>query len=255
MLILLPPSEGKHAPGRGRPLDLSTLSYDALRGPRAAVLDALVELCDGPPAHAASVLGLGPTQAEEVRRNAALRESPTARADRIYSGVLYEALDLGSLTGAARGRATRWLAVTSALFGLVRPGDHIPAYRLSGDVSLPGVGPVASHWRGVLGPVLDPVADGGLVVDLRSSTYAAFWRPPGGLRDRVATVRVLHESGGRRTVVSHFNKATKGRVVRSLLLDGGRPQTPGALAEQLSDLGWRAEVPEAGRVDVVVDQV
>ena len=39
------------------------------------------------------------------------------------------------------------MAVTSALFGLVRPGDRIPAYRLSGDVSLPGLGPVAGVWR------------------------------------------------------------------------------------------------------------
>ncbi|MFP5407571.1 MAG: peroxide stress protein YaaA, partial [Gammaproteobacteria bacterium] len=56
----------------------------------------------------------------------------TARADRVYSGVLYEALDLTSLDAAARRRATSWLAVTSGLFGLLRPADRIPAYRLSG---------------------------------------------------------------------------------------------------------------------------
>ena len=47
-------------------------------------------------------------------------------------------------------------------------------------------------------------------------------------------MRVLHESGGKRTVVSHFNKATKGRIVRALLEDGADPRTPKALAETVT---------------------
>jgi len=75
----------------------------------------------------------------------------------------------------------------------------------------------------------------------------------------VATVRVLHESGGRRTVVSHFNKATKGRIVRALLEDGADPRTPAALAEALTRLGWTVEVggptPNGTQLDVVVSEV
>ena len=128
-------------------------------------------------------------------RNAALLTARTARADKVYSGVLYEALDVASLDAAARRRATRWLAVTSSVFGLVRPGDPIPAYRLAGDVTLPGLGGVAAHWRTHLDPVVREAPGSGLLVDLRSSTYAAFWRPPADLARRVATVRVLHEVG------------------------------------------------------------
>jgi cytoplasmic iron level regulating protein YaaA (DUF328/UPF0246 family) len=99
----------------------------------------------------------------------------------------------------------------------------------------------------------------GLLVDLRSSTYAAFWRPPADLAPRVATVRVLHESGGTRKVVSHFNKATKGRLVRALLEDGSAPRKPGDLADLLGDLGWKVETGEPGRagtqLDVVVEEV
>ena len=65
--------------------------------------------------------------------------------------------------------------------------------------------------------------------------YAAFWRPAG--LPRVATVRVLHEVAGRRQVVSHFNKATKGRILRALLENGANPRTPARLAEALRDLG------------------
>ncbi|HQR28297.1 MAG TPA: peroxide stress protein YaaA, partial [Nocardioides sp.] len=126
MLILLPPSEGKAAPSRGAPLDLATLSFPTLTPPREAVLDALVELCATRPDQAAEVLGLGPTQSDLVARNARLREEPTARADRVYSGVLYDALQVATLSTAAKRRAGSRLAVASALFGLVRPGDRIP---------------------------------------------------------------------------------------------------------------------------------
>ena len=259
MLILLPPSEGKTEPRRGKPLQLAELSYPELTDARAEVLTALVDLCGGDEATAMEVLGLGSTQADDVRRDADLTTARTARADRVYSGVLYDALDLASLDTAARRRATRWLLVTSALFGVVRPSDPVPAYRLSGDVTLPGLGTVAAHWRGVLDPVVRDAAGSGLVVDLRSSTYAAFWRPAADLAPRVATVRVLHEQDGERKVVSHFNKATKGRLVRSLLEDGTEARTPAQLAEALGRLGWQVEIgeptPKGTALDVVVSEL
>lgn len=259
MLILLPPSEGKSAPRRGNRLDLGVLDFPGLTQARDDVVTALVELCSADPLEAVATLGLGPTQVDDVHRNADLLTAATARADRIYTGVLYDALDLASLDAAARRRATRWLVIMSSLFGAVRPNDPIPAYRLSGDTRLPGLGTVSAHWRAHLGSAMASAAGDGLVVDLRSSTYAGFWRPPADLGRRVATVRVLHDVDGRRSVVSHFNKATKGRIVRDLLTDGGVPRTPAGLAEHLGALGWKVEPqpasPTGQRLDVVVGQV
>jgi cytoplasmic iron level regulating protein YaaA (DUF328/UPF0246 family) len=114
-------------------------------------------------------------------------------------------------------------------------------------------------WRKALDQVVRDALGGGLLVDLRSSTYAAFWRPAPDLAPRVATVRVLHEADGRRQVVSHFNKATKGRLVRALLEDGRSPRRPAALADLLRDLGWKVEEGGPGRagtrLDVVVETV
>lgn len=257
MLILLPPSEGKAAPRRGRPLDLGTLSSPGLTPARGRVLDALVALCTGEASQAAAALGLSRTQLGLVARNAALRTAPTARADEVYAGVLYDALDTATLSAAARRRAASRVRVTSSLFGLVAPGDRIPAYRLSGDAVLPDLGPVAGVWRAALGPEVTRLVGDGLLVDLRSSTYATFWRPDGV--GRVATVRVLHETGGKRQVVSHFNKATKGRIVRALLEEGVNPRHPVRLAEALRDLGWTVEVEPgalgAARLDVVVAEL
>jgi cytoplasmic iron level regulating protein YaaA (DUF328/UPF0246 family) len=256
VLILLPPSEGKTAPRRGKSLALDSLSLTELTGAREQVLDALVTLCSGDPAVAAAVLEVPKTQLELVELNASLRSAPTARADAVYAGVLYDALGLASLTSSARRRATSRLLVTSSLFGLVGPADRIPAYRLSGDATLPGLGSVAGVWRSALGPVLTEVVGDGLLVDLRSTMYAAFWRPT---LPRVATVRVLHEVKGKRQVVSHFNKATKGRIVRALLESGANPRTPSKLADTLRDLGWAVEITAAARratqLDVVVSEL
>jgi cytoplasmic iron level regulating protein YaaA (DUF328/UPF0246 family) len=74
----------------------------------------------------------------------------------------------------------------------------------------------------------------------------------------VATVRILQEMKGKRQVVSHFNKATKGRIVRALLEEGANPRTPARLAEALRDLGWLVEeTPAKGalQLDVVVTEL
>lgn len=257
MLILLPPSEGKTAPARGKALDLSSLAHPSLTGVRRQLVDALVDASGRP--GAPELLGVGHTQLDLLERNRLLATAPTARADRVYTGVLYDALGFDSLSPAARRRSATRVAITSSVFGLVRPTDRIPAYRLSGDTSLPGLGPVAGLWRAVLGDAVRDSLGDGLLVDLRSGTYTAFWRPPADLARRVATVRVLHESGGRRAVVSHFNKATKGRLVRALLEDGRNPRTPAALAGVLRDLGWHVEEAASGakgtQLDVVVTEV
>ena len=263
MLILLPPSEGKSSPARGGPMQPERLSSPVLHPARAKVLAALVDLCttDDPADldRAVDVLGVGRTLSHEVARNADLGTAHATRADKVYTGVLYEALDMTSLEGPAKRRATSWVAIVSGLFGLVRPGDHIPAYRLSGTVILPGIGNVASFWREHLNEPVQEAAGKGLVVDLRSSTYATFWRPAPEMAKRVVTVRVLHDVDGTRKVVSHFNKATKGRLVRGLLEDGGSPTSPKTFAAHLESLGWDVELGDPGRhgtgLDVVVSDL
>lgn len=222
VLLLLPPSEGKTAPRRGRPLDLEALTFAGQLTPtRRAVLDALAAASVRPDALA--VLGVPPTLGAEVARNPLLAVAPTAPAGAVYSGVLYDALDLGSLDPAARRRAHRWVLVSSAVFGALRLTDRIPAYRLSMKVSLPPVGPLAAVWRGPLAAALDVVAARGLLVDARSSTYAAAWVPRGAAAERWVWVEVPG--------ATHLAKHTRGLVARHLCLAGVNARTPRRLAE------------------------
>jgi cytoplasmic iron level regulating protein YaaA (DUF328/UPF0246 family) len=241
VLVLLPPSETKSDGGAGGPLDLDALSFPELTPLRRKLADALVTLAADVPA-SLRALELSERQQHEVHRNAALRTSATAPALSRYTGVLYDALDAKSLTKAERGRADKRLAVASALFGVVRSGDPIPAYRLSGGSTLPGIGTLAAHWRPELEPVLAAADE--LVVDMRSGAYAALARIP----DAVA-VKVIMPNG---KTVSHFNKAYKGRLARVLATATREPSTVSALVRTATAAGLTLRQTGDRAVDLVV---
>lgn len=261
MLVLLPPSEGKaDPPRRGAAVDLAALSFPELTPTRQRLLDALTTLCRDEPDRAAGVLELGPTLRHLVGVDAAAATSPTMPARRLYTGVLYAALGLLDLPPAAAARASRDLVIASGLWGLVRPGDRLPAYRLPGGLSLPGVGPLPRAWRPPLTAVGPALVGRGPVLDLRSGTYTATWSPTGELADVTVTVRVLSErvpsrGGSDRSVVAEANKAVKGQLTRALLLDDARlPASADRLVDTVTRLGenpppgrggWRTE--DAGR--------
>ncbi|KNB52874.1 peroxide stress protein YaaA [Streptomyces caatingaensis] len=265
MLVLLPPSEGKATGGTGAPVDVAALALPELAAAREAVLAELVGLCAGDEEKAAGVLGLSPGLRGEVAKNAGLRTAGTRPAGEIYTGVLYDALDLAGLSPAARRAAGRSLLVFSGLWGAVGVDDAIPSYRCPMGVKLPGTGALGAFWRGPMAEAMPPAAGDGLVLDLRSAAYAAAWRPKGEVAGRTATVRVLQsrrvDGVEKRSVVSHFNKATKGRLLRDLLTAGADPASPAELADVLRDLGYVVEggAPErAGRpwaLDVVVTEL
>jgi cytoplasmic iron level regulating protein YaaA (DUF328/UPF0246 family) len=117
-------------------------------------------------------------------------------------------------------------------------------------VRLPGAGSVTTVWRKALRGPLDALVGDDLVVDLRSGAYAGMWAAGAN----AVTVRVLHERevGGvlKRAVVSHFNKATKGRIARALLESRAEPRKPDEFAEVLGGFGYSVERgPQPARPD------
>lgn len=244
MLILLPPSEGKTAPARGKPVDLDSLAYaEELGELRVGLLDALERLGGRPVKKAIEELAISPGQAGEVAIDAALRSAFAAPAASVYSGVLYERLDLPGLPTPARRR----VLIASALWGVVRPGDRIPYYRLSAKARLKGIGPIAAYWRAALAEAL-PDEAGSLVVDMRSGAYAAAWKPK---RATLVAVRAFSEQGGARKPVSHMAKAVRGEVARALLLAKKAPKDPETAAATAEAAGFRVELSE-GYLDVIV---
>jgi cytoplasmic iron level regulating protein YaaA (DUF328/UPF0246 family) len=236
-LILLPPSEGKTGRTRGRSVDLEALSFPELNPVRENVLDSLAKVSAS--AEAFGVLGVGASLKDEVERNTRWRTEPALPVSELYSGVLYDALGYATLPAGTKRRAGARLVVVSAAWGALRMADRVPPYRLSMGTALPGLGRLASVWREPLAAALDDAA--GVIVDCRSSTYAAAWRPSGEQARRWVAVSVVRERGGVRSAVSHNAKHTRGLVARHLLESGKDPGTPKALHKLVVER-WNAEL-------------
>ena len=242
MLIVLPPSETKSFGGDHPPLDWDSLSYPELNSVRKQIAADLVALDDP-----FTVLGISDKLAAEVEANQQLLTSPTTPAILRYTGVLYDALSADTLPNEALQR----LAIGSALFGVVRAGDLIPHYRLSGGTKLPTrssstTPTLKSRWGGLITEVLSS-ADG-LVVDLRSGTYQQLGRLKTAITVRVESV----QPDGSRKVVSHFNKHYKGELARVLALSEQDPTSIDEVAAIARAAGMTVEITSPTALTLVV---
>lgn len=245
MRVLLPPSEAKNPGGRGRPLDDRPADDSPLGAARGEVRAALDRLLAGDPRAAARALLLpGGVAADALARDAAVGTSRTTPALRRYAGVVYDGLGYDTLPEPARRAAHRGVLIFSGLFGVVGGDEPVPDYRVPAKAQLPGIGVAGTYWRRRLDALLAQDAGRllgrGLVVDLRSSDYAAMWRPPAALRERVVGVRVLSPlPGGGHGVISHTSKFAKGRLTAALLRAAAAGH-PAASAEDVAQ-AWVAD--------------
>ena len=242
MLIVLPPSETKSFGGDHPPLDWDLLSFPELNPVREQIAADLVALDDP-----FTVLGISDKLAAEVEANQELLTSPTTPAILRYTGVLYDALSAGTLPNEALQR----LAIGSALFGVVRAGDLIPHYRLSGGTKLPTrssstTPTLKSRWGGLITEVLSSADD--LVVDLRSGTYQQLGRLKTAITVRVESV----QPDGTRKVVSHFNKHYKGELARVLALSEQDPTSIDEVAAIARAAGMTVEITSSTALTLVV---
>ncbi|MGI5505437.1 peroxide stress protein YaaA [Lentzea sp. CA-135723] len=242
MLVLLPPSETKAIGGEGAPLDLDALSFPELNPMRDKLVSALADLARDVPA-SLKALDISERQVDEVHRNALLRTSETTPALLRYTGVLYDNLDFPSLKKIEKERAYERLAVASALFGALKGGDPVPAYRLSGGTTLPDHGSLRTLWKPSLEPVLKSADE--FVVDLRSGAYSSLARIP-----HAAVVRVVTSEG---KVVSHFNKAHKGLLARAIVRTATEPKDLKGLVRLAQKAGLRLVPTGEKTADLITD--
>jgi uncharacterized protein len=225
-VILLPPSEGK-AVG-GSPDAGASLSFPALDEPRTEVARALTAAM-ADEAAAGKLLGVkGTALRAAIVANTSLDGAPVLPAIERYTGVLYDNLDAASLTGPARRRLRDGVIILSGLWGLVRPTDAIPDYKLKMGTTLPPLGRLATWWRGPLSDALDEEVHDRLVWDLLPKAHAAAWTDPDASPALRVTVSFeVEQRKGRqrvRSTVTHWSKALKGALAHHLL--NARPVRP-----------------------------
>ena len=244
-LILLPPSEGKATGGEGPPWESVDQSFPTLADPRREVVNALVAAMGGSPEARFKLLGVKAAKAEEATAaNLVVATAPTMPAIDRYTGVLYDALDYSSLPAKVRRGVDRQVVVFSGLWGLVRPTDLIPDYKLKMGASLPGLGKPARFWKPLISDTLaDAITASGtdMVWDLLPNEHTAAWDPPvAGRRVRVRFLDDVVKNGERTLVtVSHWNKLLKGALVRHVVEHG--LDDPAGLVDFDHPQGYRYE--------------
>ena len=251
MLILLPPSEGKtHPTGSGR-LDLEALTFAGELTPqRERLIATLEKLGRRPLKKAIGVMGISEGQAGDIVLNAGLLDASAGPASRVYTGVLYDRLGFGTLGKRASSRAGEHLLIASGLWGLLRPQDQIPYYRLSMKPKLARVGGLAAFWRKPLEAAMKGSGfdeEGEIILDMRSGSYSTVWKPK---QAKLVAVRGFTESGGQRKVISHMAKAVRGEVARLVLNAPALPTDAEGVAGVLEKAGLRVELSETS-IDVI----
>ena len=165
-----------------------------------------------------------------------------------YTGVVYDALDAGTMDAATRTFADEHVVIHSAMFGLVRASDHIPAYRLSHDSRLPDLS-LKRVWRDAIASEL--AAQAGLVLDLRSEAYVQLGPAPGSSFIRV----VARGPDGRRRALNHFNKKGKGEFVRAIIEAGIVHPDADSLLSWATTSGVDLVAGAPGELELAVDEV
>jgi cytoplasmic iron level regulating protein YaaA (DUF328/UPF0246 family) len=211
MIFLLPPSETKEPGGKKI---AKSLSHKELDKTRKLLQQALIETCKNPTL-AAKALKLGPRQLAEIQVNLELARPKCMPALDRYTGTLYDALKEGGVTASMRARASKAVFIQSSLFGLISAGDEIPNYRLSAGSKLPDLN-LRSLWQSAHEALWAKYANE-ILIDMRSNSYVELAPVPDSHSCYTLDV-ILQDQYGKRTRLNHFNKQSKGQLVRSVLL-------------------------------------
>jgi uncharacterized protein len=224
-VILIPPSRGKAPGGTGRPYVATLTGRHPLTAPRRELLDAI---------RRAGASGPGDP-----------RDEPTMPAHRRYTGVVYGNAGLAAVDPRTVDVDVR---IVSGLMGLAALSDPVPDYRLEFSATVPGLGGVATFWRGRLDEHLRELLAGRRVWDLLPGEHARMW--PAGLRDDLGATVVRFVDAAGRPANAARTKVAKGRLVAHLL---GRPSATPATVVRGADLGdgWRLTRVDRTRIDAV----
>lgn len=246
--ILLPSSEGKEPGGNPLAPDMfdyrssNTFNYFSDLNPeRRALIDALQAQIEGADeADLEKLFGVkGDTLEEAVEANQNVYRSPLmAAVDRYSPGVMYAAMDFAGLPTGSQRRLLENGIIFSGLFGLLRPDDLIPNYRLKMDASVEGVGKVSTYWRPALSDQLNKLLAGQAVWNLLPGAHEAAWDDE-ETYGRMIRVKFYREEDGERKAVSHGVKELRGALVAFIVNETADS------VEALDD--W--EAPEGFEVD------
>ena len=225
--ILLPSAEGKATGGNPLAPDMfdyrssNTFNYfSGLNPERRALIDALqAQVRGADDGELAKLFGVkGETLVDAVQVTREVYRSPLmAAVDRYGPGVMYAAMDFAGLPTGSQRRLLENGVIFSGLFGLLRPDDLIPNYRLKMDARVEGVGKVSSYWREPLSAALNELLTDQAVWNLLPGTHESAWDDAGTYGRMIRVKFYREDEAGERTPVTHGIKDLRGSLVAHIV--------------------------------------
>lgn len=186
-IILIPPSEGKAQGGKGKIIK-----------PSAEIKEVLSKLSTANPSKLYS--GTEKSINEAIQINKDILISHTMPAINRYTGVVYDAINYDTLKN--KDAFNKHVRIISGLFGLVKPTDLIPNYKLKmGNLGL------AKFWK----PIISKQLKETFVIDLLPQEHKKAVEYSNGVE-----VEFIITKNGRQKPAGHFGKKVKGLFVRWL---------------------------------------
>ncbi len=231
--ILLPPAEGKKPGGNPFAPDMfdyrtsNTFNYfNELNPERRRLINNLQAFIrEGNDLE--NLFGVkGDTLAEAVKLDLEIFDAPLMSAlDRYSPGVMYQAMDFAGLPTGAQRRLLENGVIFSGLFGVLRPDDLIPNYRLRMDAALPETGRLSKFWRPHVSPLLNQVLKDRFVWNLLPGVHQEAWEDEHTYY-KMVEVKFFNEEGGERKPVSHNVKPLRGQLVNFIVRETAESLEP-----------------------------
>jgi cytoplasmic iron level regulating protein YaaA (DUF328/UPF0246 family) len=223
--ILLAPSEGKASGGNPFAPDMfdyrtsNTFNYFKVLNPeRRQLIDALHAVLQDGKTDLEELFGVKDETLEAaVKANLEIYTAPLMSAlDRYSPGVMYQAMDFQGLPTGAQRRLLEEGIIFSGLFGLLRPDDLIPEYRLRMDASIPGIGKVSRFWRETLSRELNETLKGRFVWNLLPKIHEDAWEDDHSY-EAMVRVQFQRKVKGELKPVTHDVKPLRGKLVNFIV--------------------------------------
>lgn len=253
--ILLAPSEGKQEGGNPFAPDMfdyrssDTFNYfNELNTERRALIDQLQDFIKEADDEALQeVFGVkGDYLENAVDVNLNIYDAPLMSAlDRYSAGVMYEAMDFPGLPTGAQRRLLENGIIISGLFGVLRPDDLIPNYRLRIDAKLPGVGKISNYWKPLISPLLNEAVSGKFIWDLLPHAHRRAWDDE-QTYEQIVQVKFYDVKDGERKPVTHNVKTLRGELVNFIVRETLEDLEP--LLEWTHPSGYEFD-PDATEID------
>lgn len=248
--ILLPPAEGKKQGGNPFAPDMfdyrssNTFNYFNELNPERRTLINVLQQTIEEGNDLESIFGVkGEALEEAIKVNSEIYDAPLMSAlDRYSPGVMYQAMDFAGLPTGAQRRLLENGIIFSGLFGLLRPDDLIPNYRLRMDATLPEIGKVSSYWRPHLSEVLNRNLEGRFVWNLLPNIHREAWEDQ-KTYEKIVDVRFYQYLNGERQSVTHGVKPLRGQLVNFIVRESVESLEP--LLEWEHPAGYRYDEAES----------